>query len=198
MHRVFFAGQTLVDGSRRGAARGFFVLLLLVVVAAFGFAIFVNPAKQTRTASKFQGDWKLISLKDGQPFSLASLRGKVLIVNLWATWCPPCVAELPTFQRLYDKLKDDPNYAFAFISMEDTKTPVENFIQRTQYTFPVYIKAEAPPPLFDPHEGIPKTIFIAKDGRIAKADSGYAEWDQPWVIEELQRLAAEPSPTSPK
>lgn len=177
---------------RRGSVRALLALFLLVGAAAGGFALFLDHKKPAqRVSSAFKGDWQLIDFKDRKPFSLASLRGKVIVMNLWATWCPPCVQEMPTFQRLYDRFKDNPNVAFVFVSLDGSPDPVEGYLRKTQFTMPIYLRAEEPPIVFRPDDGIPRTFFIAKDGRIVKADSGFAEWDKPWVIQELEQLAAE-------
>lgn len=177
---------------RHGGVIGFLIVVLLVAAVALGFAVFLHDKQVApRVTSSFKGDWKLISFADRKPFSLASLRGKVIVMNLWATWCPPCVQEMPTFQRLYDKFKDDPNVAFVFVSLDGSPDPVEQYVAMTKFTPPIYLRAEEPPVIFRPDEGIPRTFFIAKDGRIVKADSGFAEWDKPWVVDELKKLSAE-------
>ena len=80
-------------------------------------------------------DWTIQSL-DGQDFKMANAKGKVVFLNFWATWCSPCVAEMTSIQRLYEKLKDK-EVVFVCISNEET-SKVSRFVRRRGYTFPIY------------------------------------------------------------
>ncbi len=87
-------------------------------------------------------DWTLSTLDD-QEFYMADLRGKVVFLNFWASWCPPCVVEMPAIQHLYDTFSDK-DVVFVGISREDPEV-VREFVEEHGYTFPIYtIDAERP------------------------------------------------------
>ncbi len=116
-------------------------------------------------------DWSVRSL-DGTQTALADFKGKVVFLNLWATSCLPCVAEMPSIQTLYNALKAD-DVAFLLITDEDAQT-VEQFLRDRQLDLPVYIYEELPD-VFRPR-GIPLTFIINCDGSIIYRHAGPADW----------------------
>lgn len=130
-------------------------------------------------------DWALKDL-DGKPVDFASYRGKAIFLNLWATWCPPCVAELPSIANLARnaRLKD---VAFVCVTDEDAKT-VRRFLEQKQLSLPVLL-ADDPPPSVYHTEGIPATFMIDPGGQIVLAEVGSAQWDAPAVVDRLEKLA---------
>ncbi|WGH76239.1 TlpA disulfide reductase family protein [Tenacibaculum tangerinum] len=102
-----------------------------------------------------------------------SLKGKVVFVNFWATWCPPCVAEMPSIQKLYDDYKD--KVEFIFISNEDWAT-IEGFYKDKGYDLPTYnILSKVPDQLVS--NSIPATFIIDKNGTIVVDKKGPADWN---------------------
>jgi thiol-disulfide isomerase/thioredoxin len=130
-------------------------------------------------------DYKVVLERlDGKPFSLDELKGKTILLNFWATWCPPCRAEMPSIQRLYDQMKGE--VAFVLVSSED-KSQVVPFINERKYTFPVYILKGDTPAVYE-SRGIPITFIISPEGNIVIQDIGSARWDDPKVIQFLRSL----------
>jgi len=84
-----------------------------------------------------------LNLQDltGAPVSLRGLRGRVVLVNLWATWCPPCKAEMPTLQAFYEKYQDK-GFTLVAINQEETREVVAPFVQTYGLTFPVWLDLE--------------------------------------------------------
>ncbi len=78
-----------------------------------------------------------VTALDGTPTRIADLRGKVIFLNFWATWCPPCRQEMPHIQALYEEMKDRKDVVFMAASSEDTPT-IEGFLAKAAYTFPIY------------------------------------------------------------
>ena len=116
-------------------------------------------------------DWTLRSL-DGTQTTLADFKGKVVFLNLWATWCLPCVAEMPSIQTLYKAVKAD-DVAFLFLTNEDATT-VELFLRDRQLDLPIYIYDELPDVFRPP--GVPTTYIINRDGLIIYKQFGAADW----------------------
>jgi len=117
--------------------------------------------------------WTVTDL-DGNATPMASLVGKPLFVNFWATWCPPCRAELPNIQRLYESLTDA-DAAVLLISNEEPET-VKPFLDENGYTFPCYLSEDDPPFPFAV-SSIPATFIVAPDGAIAFHHVGPVAWD---------------------
>jgi thiol-disulfide isomerase/thioredoxin len=117
-------------------------------------------------------------LKDleGNVIDAQSLQGKVLFINLWATWCGPCRVEMPSIQKLYDEKKD--NVVFAMISLDQKSQhhKIKKYIDDKGFTFPVYtIEGPTTDQLYVP--SIPTTLVIGKDGTIKSKKVGAANYN---------------------
>jgi thiol-disulfide isomerase/thioredoxin len=125
---------------------------------------------------------------DGKTVKLESLKVKVVFMNIWATWCPPCIAEMPNIQRLYEKVGSD-KIAFVMLSVDEGgMEKVQKFIGKKGFTFPVYIPASQLPQEFST-SAIPTTFIISPEGKIVVKQEGMAEYDTPEMQEYLQSLA---------
>lgn len=116
-------------------------------------------------------DWVLTDLEN-KITNLSESRGKVTIINLWATWCPPCVAEMPSLQKLYDHYGEQLDY--YFVSHEDPET-VARFMKSKNYTFPVYLPVNTPPAQFHSNS-LPTTYVIDKNEKIVMKEVGAHNW----------------------
>lgn len=128
-------------------------------------------------------------LKDtqGNTTSFNRFGNQVSIVGFWATWCPPCVAELPSIQRIYDRYGDKVN--FILVSTEPPST-IKKFMDKNGYTFPVYQLASKQPMDFAT-SSVPTTFIVSKQGRIAVKRIGAAKWDGQQSMHILDKLLAE-------
>ena len=98
------------------------------------------------------------------------VRGKVVLVNFWATWCPPCIAEMPSMQTLYDVYKN--KIEFVFVSNEE-RSVINKFLKEKEYTFKVYNPVSQYPDAFDV-SSIPRTFLIDKKGIVNQVSFGLA------------------------
>ena len=130
--------------------------------------------------------WNLLSI-DHQSVNFSRSRGKVVLVNHWATWCPPCLAEMPEMQRLYDRYGKQVD--FYFVSTESIPT-LEQFLQKKNYDLPVYQEQSSTPGLIST-QTLPTTFVLSKSGRIVMQHTGAADWDSKTVHELLDRLLKE-------
>lgn len=130
--------------------------------------------------------WVLADLQ-GKEANLSESQGKVTIINLWATWCPPCVAEMPSLQKLYDHYGDQLDY--YFVSHEDPKT-IQRFIESKKYTFPIYTPINNPPAEFHSNS-LPTTYVLDKEGKIIMEEVGAHDWFASKFQEKLNELIAE-------
>ena len=120
-------------------------------------------------------------LAGGGTFTLSEQKGKVVLLNFWATWCGPCVKEMPAFERLKEDYGDDVA-VLAVNSMEDEST-VDQFIKEKGYTFPIAYDTEGEIGEKYPTDGIPYTLVIDAEGSIRNiflgaydADAQYEEY----------------------
>ncbi|WP_238395838.1 TlpA family protein disulfide reductase [Pontibacter pudoricolor] len=124
---------------------------------------------------------------DGKQVSFESLKGKVVFMNIWATWCPPCVAEMPNIQSLYEKVGSD-KIAFVMLSVDEGgMDKVKKFISKKGFTFPVYMPASQLPQEFYSN-AIPTTFIISPEGKIVAKQEGMADYDTKEVQEFLKNL----------
>jgi thiol-disulfide isomerase/thioredoxin len=130
-----------------------------------------------------------LQVKDlnGKPINMADYRGKVIFLNFWATWCMPCVAELPSINKLYLQFKDE-NVVFLLISNEQLEKVVR-YHERKKYDIPFYIidnEGFIPQQYFS--QSIPTTFIINKEGKIVKASAGAEDWDDKEFVETLKKM----------
>ncbi len=142
------------------------------------------PAEKRETLSSYA--WSLENLH-GQPVDFSFSEGKVVVVNVWATWCPPCVAELPSFQAL---VKDyEQKVDFYFVSMEEL-AHLNGYMNKKGYFFPVFRPLGPFPDELSTHS-FPTTFVISKTGEIVIKKKGAADWNSDNVRELLDELLAE-------
>ena len=127
--------------------------------------------------------WQLTDL-DGNDIDLAALKEKVVFVNTWATWCTPCVVEMPTIESLADEFADR-DMAFLIVSTEPVDT-VAPFVEERGWDLPIYT-AKRVPPLFQTR-AIPATFVLDETRRVVYAHVGSALWDTQSAIEYFNSL----------
>ena len=124
---------------------------------------------------------------DGKPAKLADLRGRVVVLNFWATWCPPCVEEMPSLERLHRQMTAR-GVVVLGVSVDEDAAAYEKFLRERQITFPTYR---------DPSKKIaasyetfmyPETYIIGPDGRIARKIIGAQNWDGSEMMHYLLQL----------
>ena len=137
-------------------------------------------------------EWELRTL-DGRSLRLADLAGRPVVLNVWATWCLPCVAELRSFERLARSM-DGSNVAFAMVAPQ-SREAVAEWVSRRDYALPFYVEADRMPRAFG-LEAVPTTWVLDAAGRVVLKHRGAVDWDRDDVRELLRRLAAERAPGS--
>jgi thiol-disulfide isomerase/thioredoxin len=133
-------------------------------------------------------DFKLQDM-DGKLHTLKEYKGKVVLINFWATWCPPCIREMPSLEKLYQKLRGQPFIMLAINQWEDEERVFE-FMGQLEVipTFPI---------LFDPQskvsaafgvQGLPSSYIIDKQGRIVYRAKGGRDFDHPQIERKIKSL----------
>jgi peroxiredoxin len=124
-------------------------------------------------------DFNLLDV-DGNQHRLADYRGKVVAINFWATWCPPCLREMPSMQRLWDQLKQKDFVILAIDVGEDDETVFRFTIALdTPLEFPLLLDLDGKIVAQWPVLGLPTTFIVDKQGRVAYRAVGGREWDHP-------------------
>lgn len=144
-----------------------------------------TPVVATGGAAAYPHNLPLRTL-DGRAANLSDLKGKVVFVNLWASWCPPCVAEMPGIHALYKKVNPH-KVAFVMLSLDENPAKAQAMIKRQGYTFPVYFPAGPLVLPFDSHS-IPSTVILDPEGQVAARHDGMAEYDTPEFKAALENL----------
>ncbi len=175
-------------------------IILFIPIAIIAIAVFVmiqnkNPSEiNLSTPSTKEGPVAPnFTLKDlnGRTDSLSDHKGKVVLVNIWATWCPPCVAETPSIDKLYKMLKDD-NFVLMAISIDENgKKAVESFMKKKNLSFPVLLDPDGRIASLYGTTGVPESFIVGKDGIIDNHIIGAIDWTSPKVIEHLHELMKE-------
>ena len=129
-------------------------------------------------------DWRLKGLNTPH-INFENFKGKVVFVNFWATWCPPCRAEMPMIQKLYDDYKD--KIEFVFITNESWPL-VKGFYDKNNYDLPSYNAASDPPLKFSETNSIPASYLLDKKGNIVVSKVGAADWNSAKIRKLLDEL----------
>jgi len=132
--------------------------------------------------------WKVVDVH-GNVYSLEDFRGKVIFINFWATWCAPCLAELPAMQDLYEHFKQDTGIVFMFVTDQELNIAYE-FLQKKGFHLPVYRMFSSPTGQLA-HNTIPSTYLIDRQGRIIAEAHRSKRWNSPRTVKMIRRLIKE-------
>jgi peroxiredoxin len=170
-----------------GSRRGVWAVAAVVALGA-ALVLFADGGQGTYVDAGVEAPgFSLPRLPDGAPVSLAGLRGRVVLLNFWATWCKPCEDELPSMQRLHGALASS-GFELLAISVDDPSDPVGAFQRRYGLTFPI---------LLDPRREVagayqthhfPESFLIDADGRVVERYIGPRDWDAPEYVARIRAL----------
>jgi len=130
-----------------------------------------------------------IQFKDakGKLVDLGNLRGKVIFLNFWATWCPPCRAEMPSINKLYTQFKADEDIVFIFADADGDLSKSNKFMSSRKYEMPVYkVESAIPEQIFA--GSLPTTVIFDKQGRLSFRHEGVANYADQKIIDFLNKL----------
>ena len=133
------------------------------------------------------GEFQLTDLA-GTPVSLSAMRGKVVLLTFWATWCGVCRGELPHLQNLYTNLKHHDDFAVLTINVDQHSETVPPFVLKNDYQFPVLLDAENRVSNAYGVRGIPSNFIIDREGRIIWNCDGGVDWSDPFLQRTVEKL----------
>jgi thiol-disulfide isomerase/thioredoxin len=156
--------------------------VLLLPLALTAGAEELDAPAESRNAPEFSYP----DLQD-KTHTLADYQGKVIVVNFWATWCPPCVKEMPALQSAAEQLKNDDIYVLG-VNVGDDKEAIEEFLELTPVDFPLLMDENMESMSEWQLKGLPTTHIVNGAGQIAYTVLGDKAWDDPQLIEQIRSL----------
>lgn len=176
----------------------FFALLIALIIPAtrtplvvfikratlFGPSVSVKDNYGKLSSSDLQ--WTLIN-DENQSVRLSDLSDKPIFINFWATWCAPCIAEMPSIEKLYFDYKDDVHFVIATY---ENKPLVDAFLKKQELNLPVY-HYQTKEPMLMQSKTIPATFILNTKGEIVVSEKGTSNWNSTSVRELLDQLVAE-------
>jgi thiol-disulfide isomerase/thioredoxin len=180
-----------IDPSARWKTFAIFVIVAVVAVfILLDRTLFEGQNWKARTAPE-----EVYQDHDGKPVRLSNYRGKIVLVNFWATWCPPCRQETPSFDRLAAKLKaTHPDIAILAVSVdEDGWQAIDPFLNAMHaHNLPVVLGDTNLAARFGTYK-LPETWVVGRDGRILDRMISVQNWDDPRLPDELEKLDRSPA-----
>lgn len=147
----------------------------------------IQPKIETEDVKMADFDFLLQDV-EGKTVSFESFKGKTVFMNLWATWCPPCIAEMPDINNLYNSANSD-NVIFVMISLDDEFAKAKTFVEKKGFGFPIYALGSRLPEVYSSN-AIPTTYVIAPDGKIVVTQQGMAKYNTDKFKKLLSDLSA--------
>ena len=173
---------------------GCFIILLIIPQTRMPIQVFLqrtislSPSeilKEDRIVLKSY-NWNLIDTTS-KSLNLKQSKGSVILINYWATWCPPCIAEMPAMQNLYDLYGNQVD--FYFITNDDPNK-VSNYLKTENYKLPVYFQAGKSPVILESNS-LPTTFLLSKEVEIVMKKVGAARWNASKVHHTIDKLLME-------
>ena len=162
----------------------------------FAYLTFFGPRRPLRLENSGMSqpadyDWTVLDLDD-QPVSFSKFKGKTVFLNFWATWCGPCVREMPSIAALARDPRLNGKIDRVRLRLDRRRRPRRcGSSSKGKDLGMTFLRADGKiPPVFH-SDGIPTTFLIAADGRIAASEVGSADWHEPRVVEFLEKLASQ-------
>jgi peroxiredoxin len=151
-----------------------FVVLITLLAA---FSIYAQNDFDSTTKIKVGDPMPEFILKalEGKDLSSSELKGRVVLLNFWATWCGPCRKEMPLMQKeIFETIKNK-NFVMAAVSRGEETDVVKKFIDQNKYTFPIYLDKETKTYSLFANKYIPRNFVIGKDGKVKWATAGFVD-----------------------
>lgn len=163
--------------------------LLVMVLLHTGVAVAADASQQTlpALAQPFPAPGFTLKGEDGKTYRLADTHGKVVVVNFWATWCPPCRYEMPSLERAWSLLKDK-NVVVLAVNVGENADVIFEFTGQYPMSFPLPMDLDGTVTKLYPITGLPTTYVINPAGMVTHRAVGSREWDDPQLMNTLLKL----------
>ncbi len=174
----------------------FLVVSAAIVIFLYLYVSFINRAHRSFVLVGDPAPAFTFPSLDGKTVSLADYKGKVVFVNIWATWCPPCREEMPSMEKLYRQLKGEDigkDFEILAISVDSTGAKdVGPFMEKLNLTFPALLDPRGTIQDLYGTTGLPESYIIGRDGIIEKIVIGPLDWTTPQSVQFFRDLLRRP------
>ena len=176
-----------IKKDRRVSFQSLVIIVLIVILVGILILLqtkdsFYNPSSGTQLAKGRPAPNFSLPDLDGQMVGLADYRGKVVLLNIWATWCPPCVEEMPSMEKLYQEMKGE-GFEILAVSIDESGTQdVLPFMKKHKLSFPALIDSKGTLKDLYQTTGVPESFIIDKDGILVEKIIGPRDWAVPEAI----------------
>jgi len=164
--------------------------VLLTIIGCFAAVLFAAAQPDTTTITRVGDKAPVFTCRtiDGKTIDISKLQGKIIMINFFATWCGPCLQELPVLQKnIWDKYKGNDNFQLIILGRQHNETEVRKFVESRKFTMPFAPDPERKIYSLYATQFIPRNVIIGKDGRIIFQSMGYA----PEEFRKIEDLLAE-------
>jgi thiol-disulfide isomerase/thioredoxin len=163
-----------------------FVLRQLMATGLFNASM---DKKDAGALTQADADFDFADEK-GNVVNTSSLRGKVVFINFWASWCPPCRAEFPSIETLYSQFKDNPDIFFLTINKDSDLATGKAYLDKEKFSIPMYqSNGNVPGEIYS--GALPTTIVLDKNGKIRLHHTGFANYGSEKFIKQMEELIKE-------
>lgn len=162
--------------------KGKFIIIALLFIAGTALVIFsVNQHRTGKAVSEglYAPEFEVMDSSSGKKLLSADLKGKVLFVNFWASWCQPCKDEMPSIEALHREMFGNENFRMVTIPYKDSLQNALEYARAGGYTFPVYSDSKDSSSKNYGVTGVPETYLVDKKGILRKRVIGPVEWNSP-------------------
>ncbi len=149
-------------------------------LSSLGFYVYDTPIDLPISSS--------IPALAGDSIKVGAFTGKISLLNFWATWCPPCRAEMPSIERLHKQMSGT-KFQIIAVNSGERRSQVASFIEKNKYTFLIYLDESNELSSIFAARGLPSTYLVNKEGKVIAARIGAMEYDQAELIKVLKELA---------
>ena len=146
--------------------------------------------KETISSSKAIAENFMVMDNTGNTINTSDLKGKVVFMNFWASWCPPCRAEFPSIQKFYERYKHNPGVIFLTVNLDEDPGVGEAYLKKEQFTVPFLVPAGAIPSVYF-SGSLPTTVVLDKNGGIRLQHAGMADYSKASFYKEIDALLDE-------
>lgn len=137
-----------------------------------------------------QGEEILFKNMKGEVIELGDQKGKVVFINFWATWCPPCIAEMPAINKLYSSFEENEKVMFLMVDVDNSPAKSQKFMDKRKFDLPVYTPASPIPPSYL-GGSIPTTLVLNKYGKVVFKHEGMGDFSNEEFKNFISQLIAE-------
>jgi thiol-disulfide isomerase/thioredoxin len=162
---------------------------VVALVVAFVFTTNLKPPEGQAGIPKLSAEKNLaVFARDGKKVDLSKLKGRIVLVHFWATWCPPCVDELPELDRFWQRYRNNPSIALYSVSVDDSWEAIDTFRKQHPFDLPLYRDPQSKTAHKFGTTKFPETYIADRSGKVLYHLSNAIDWDSAQVTDNIDAL----------